>query len=55
MENTKNECVSYTYSRHIYRISTLVSMITSRTKLIDMQELMSTSSNVGKIEAKDIG
>ena len=36
MENTKNECVSHTYSRHIYRISTLVSMITSRIKLIDM-------------------
>ena len=33
MENTKNECVSHTYSCYIYRISTLVNMITSTIRL----------------------
>ena len=47
MENTKNERVSHTYSRHI---STLVSMITSRIKSIDMN----ANFKVNNIENKDI-
>ena len=35
MDNTKNRSVSDT-SHHVYHISTLVSMITGSTKLIDM-------------------
>ena len=31
---------SHTYSHHIYRAGTLVSMITNSTKLIDMQAIL---------------
>ena len=36
MEDTKKTSVSHTFSHHIYHISTLVSMITGSTKLIDV-------------------
>ena len=39
MENDKSRSVSHTFSHHIYRVSTLVSMITSSTKLIDMYDI----------------